>query len=359
MSRLRRPGRRAGIVALAGALIVGVGVAGAAPNPNGSAKGPNKPHFHRLKNGLVHYTLSKFYGPCKKTYTVYELQAHRADAWAQSTAEQTKAFGKTHCLNIINEDAGGYQNVSKQISQLQAAIAAHPAAIILWTTDPKAVNAEVAKARKQGIKVIGFVAPPTGKTDATVSGNWRIDGGLMMHAIGKRLHGTGDVLAIWGGAGGSYQQGLESGANRVHKNFPNIKLITKTVPAFDPATVQPLVQNQITADPNLRGVILSIAGMASGAFQPINAAGDQNKILVVSGLFDSKSNVEDVKTGRISYLVGVPSVFYADEVDIVTANMLNGKKYPRRVIIPGQIFNKKNVNVKGALKWELRKSFLR
>ena len=79
-----------------------------------------------------------------------------------STARETKAFGKSHCLNVINEDAGGYTNVSKQISQLQAAIAAHPAAIMLWTTDPKAVNAEVVKARKAGIKVIGFTAPPTG-----------------------------------------------------------------------------------------------------------------------------------------------------------------------------------------------------
>ena len=194
-----------------------------------------------------------------------------------------------------------------------------------------------------------------------MSGDWRIDGGLMMTAIGKKLGGKGDVLAIWGGAGGSYQQGLEEGANNALKAFPKINLTTKTIPAFDPSDVrQPLVQVKPNpADPNLRGVILSMAGMTSGAFPPIAAAGDQKKISVISGLFDSKSNVEDVRAGRISYLVGVPSVFYADEADIVTANMLNGKPYPKIVTIPGQIFTTKNINVKGALKWELRSSFLK
>lgn len=357
---VNRPAGAAAAAAVALLVVVSVAVAASpAPSPNGYSSGPNAPKFVRQSNGLVHYTLSKFYGPCKKTYTVYELQAHRADAWAQSTAQETKAFGASHCLKVINEDAGGYTNVSKQISQLQDAIAAHPAAIMLWTTDPKAVNAQVAKARAAGIKVIGFTAPPTGTTDATVSGDWRIDGGLMMTAIGKKVGGKGDILAIWGGAGGSYQQGLEEGADNALKKFPGIKLTTKTIPAFSPSDVQPIVQNQLTADPNLRGVILSIAGMASGAFPAIDNAGDRKKVAVISGLFDAKSNVEDVRAGRISYLVGVPSVFYADEVDIVTANLLNGKPYPKVTIIPGQIFTPSNVNVPGALKWELRASFLK
>jgi ABC-type sugar transport system substrate-binding protein len=360
VSRFRASHKAAGASLFAVLLLVVVGVAyAAAPGPNGSSSGPNPPKFVRLSNGLLKYTLPKFYGPCTKTYTVYELQAHRADAWAQSTAQETNSFGKTHCLKIINQDAGGYANVSKQIAQLQAAIAAKPAAIILWTTDPTAVDNEVAKARAAGIKVIGFTAPPTGPTDATVSGNWQIDGGLMLNAIAKKIGGKGDVLAIWGGAGGSYQTGLAAGAKNALKSLPGIKLTTKTIAAFSPADVTPLVQNQLTIDPNLKGVILSIAGMADGAFPAINKAGDQNKVSVVSGLFDSAANVQDVRTGRISYLVGVPSVFYADMVDIVTANMLNGKPYPKLTTIPGQVFTPSNIKVPGALKWELRASFLK
>ena len=117
MSRFRIANTSVGASALAVVLLALTGVASAAaPSPNGSSSGPNPPSFARLSNGLVNYTLPKFYGPCKKTYTVYELQAHRADAWAQRTAQETNSFGKTHCLKIINQDAGGYANVSKQIA---------------------------------------------------------------------------------------------------------------------------------------------------------------------------------------------------------------------------------------------------
>jgi len=319
----------------------------------------NNPAFKTLPNGLVTYKLSKFHGPCKRQYTVYEFQAHRADAWAQSTAKQVKAFGASHCLKVINQDAGGYQNVSKQLDQMEAAIARKPNAIILWTTDPTAVAGVVKKARAKGIKVIGFTAPPNATTDAVVGGDWHIDGGLMMNAIAKKIGRSGDVLAIWGGAGGSYQTDLAAGATKASKAYPNVKLITKTIPDFDPAKVQPLVENELTRNPNLKGVITSIAVMAGGAADAIEIAGKTGKVFTVSGLIGSKENIQDIKTGRIGFMVGVPSVFYSNEVVIVLANLLNGKPYPKKVVIPGQVFTAANISTPGALKWELRPEFLK
>lgn len=341
-----------GVVAGAAAILITAGLAMA-----GSAA--NNPSFKKLPNGLVNYNLSKFYRPCKRQYTVYEFQAHRADAWAQSTAKQVKIFGASHCLKVTNQDAGGYQNVSKQLDQLEAAIAKKPDAIILWTTDPTAVAGEVKKARAKGIKVIGFTAPPNAKTDAVVSGDWHIDGALMMNAIAKKIGGSGDVLAIWGGAGGSYQTDLAAGASKAAQAYPNVHVTTKTIPDFDPAKVQPLVEDELTRNPNLKGVITSIAVMAGGAADAIQAAGKTGKVFTVSGLIGSKENVQDIKNGRISFMVGVPSVFYSDEVDIVLANLLNGKPYPKKVIIPGQVFTAANISIPGALKWELRPEFLK
>lgn len=344
--------RTIGFIAIA---LLGLIVAGLAAG----AGAVNAPVFKKSPNGLVNYTLSKFYGPCKKTYTVYEFQAHRADAWAQSTAQEVKAYGKSHCLKVTNQDAGGYQFVSKQLDQLDAAIAREPDAIILWTTDPTAVAGAVDKARAKGIKVIGFTAPPKAKTDAVVSGDWHIDGGLMVDAIAKKIGKKGDVLAIWGGAGGSYQTDLTAGAKKAAKAYPNVNMITKTIPDFDPAKVQTLVENELTRNPSLKGVITSIAVMASGAADAIEVAGLKGKVFTVSGLIGSKANVTDIKTGRIGFMVGVPSVFYARQSVIVTANLLNGKPYPKTTIIPGQVFTAANISTKGALRWELQPSFLK
>lgn len=341
-----------GFVAVALLVLITAGLAAGAGS--GTA-----PVFKRLSSGLVNYQLSTFQGPCKKTYTVYEFQAHRADAWAQSTAKEVNAYGKSHCLKVINQDSGGYQFVSKQLDQLDAAIAKKPDAIILWTTDPTAVAGAVDKARADGIKVVGFVAPPNAKTDAVVSGDWHIDGGLMVNAIAKKIGRKGDVLAIWGGAGGSYQTDLAAGASKAAKAYPNVHMITKTIPDFDPAKVQTLVEDELTRNPNLKGVITSIAVMASGAADAIEVAGAKGKVFTVSGLLGSKANVGDIKAGRIGFMVGVPSVFYAREVVIVTANLLNGKPYPKKTIIPGQVFTAGNISKPGALKWELRPEFLK
>jgi ABC-type sugar transport system substrate-binding protein len=328
----------------------GLAMAGATVNP---------PSFTKRANGLVNYKLSKFYKPCKRQYKVYEFQAHRADAWAQSTAKEVKIYGAKHCLKVTNQDAGGYQNVSKQLDQLEAAIASKPDAIILWTTDPTAVAGEVKKARAKGIKVIGFTVPPNAKTDATVSGDFSIDGSLMATALAEKIGGKGDVLAIFGGAGGAYAAALQAGAERAMKKYPGVNMSVKTIPDFDPAKVQTLVQDELTRNPNLKGVITSIAVMAGGAADAIEAAGKKGKVYTTAGLIGSKENVQDIKTGRISFMVGVPSVFYADEVDIVLANLLNHKPYPKKVIIPGQVFTAANIDTPGALKWELRPEFLK
>jgi ABC-type sugar transport system substrate-binding protein len=306
----------------------------------------------------VQYELPKAY-PCKRQYTVYEFQAHRADAWAQSTAKEVNSFGKKHCLKVINQDAGGYQNVAKQLEQIEAAITKKADAIMLWTTDPTAVAGAVEKARAAGIKVVGFTVPPAAKTDATVAGDWRIDGGLMADAIAKKIGESGDVLAIWGGAGGDYQAKLQAGAEKAMKAHPGVNMTSKTIEDFDPAKVQSLVEDELVRNPNLKGVITSIAVMAGGAADAIQAAGKTGQVFTVSGLIGSKENIDDIKNGRIGFMVGVPSVFYARLGVITTANLLNGQPYPKSTIIPGQVFTASNINKRGALAWELRPEFFK
>jgi ABC-type sugar transport system substrate-binding protein len=339
---------------LIGGLAVVLATAGLAA---GAGAPPIK--FKRLANGLVQYQLPAFKGPCKRQFKVYELQAHRADAWAQSTAKEVNVYGKSHCLRVINQDAGGYQNVSKQLAQLEAAIASKADAIMLWTTDPTAVAGDVAKARKKGIKVVGFTVPPNAKTDATVTGDFSIDGSLMATALAKKIGGQGDVLAIFGGAGGAYAAALQAGAERAIKLYPGVNMSVKTIPDFDPAKVTTLVENELTRNPKLKGVITSIAVMAGGAADAIETAGLKGKVYTVAGLIGSKENIQDIKNGRISIMIGVPSVYYARLGVIVTANMLNGKPYPLRTIIPGQILTADNIDTPGALRWELRPEFLK
>ena len=114
-----------------------------------------------------------------KPYKVVLLQAHRSDAFAISAAQAVQEMGKENGVEVIVNDAGGYQNVPKQIDQIEAAILEKPDALILWSTDPTAVVPAVEKAeggRHQGRRLR---AAPDAPTEFTVTGDFTLDGETM------------------------------------------------------------------------------------------------------------------------------------------------------------------------------------
>ena len=294
----------------------------------------------------------------KEPYEVVVLAAHRADAWAQSSTTEVEEYGQAHGLNVTVQDAGGYANVEDQLGQLEAAIVKGVDAIIFWSTDPTAVAPTIDRARAEGIKVVGWAQPPDTEVDLVVSGDFSIDGESMATALFDQIGGAGDVLAIWGGAGSAYAAALSEGANRALINYPDVNLNEQTIPDFDPAKVQTTVENELARNPDLKGVMTSIAVMAGGAADAIDAAGKTGEVLTTAGLIGSKENVDDVQSGRITIMVGVPSVYYARKVVADTITMLNGDAYDNETIIEGSTFTADNIGTPGALDWELRAEFL-
>src|SRR5262249_1679137 len=177
----------------------------------------------------------------------------RSDAFAISSAQTVANFGKANNVQVTVNDAGGYQNVSKQISQIEAAILQKPDAIIFWSTDPSAVVPALKKAQKAGIKVVGYTQPPNMPVSFTVTGDFRLDGQTMASSLFKKMGGSGDAMLILGGAGSAYQNALQTGWNKALAAAPGIKVVAnQNIPDFDPSKVQSAVENQIVRDPNLR-----------------------------------------------------------------------------------------------------------
>ena len=121
------------------AIVAGLAIAGGAVNNRCSV----------LPNGLVNYKLSTFYGPVRATYTVYEFQAHRADASAQVTGREVKIYGTSHCLKVTNQDAGGFSVRLEAARSVGRCDRAETGCVILWTTDPTAVAGAVEKAAQR------------------------------------------------------------------------------------------------------------------------------------------------------------------------------------------------------------------
>ena len=97
--------------------------------------------------------------------------------------------------------------------------------------------------------------------------------------------------------------------------------------------------------------------MAGGAADAIEAAGIKGKVFAVRAdrLQGKRHRHQD---GRIGFMVGVPPSSTPVESSS-SSRICNGKPYPKKTIIPGQVFTAANISTKGALRWELQPSFLK
>jgi ribose transport system substrate-binding protein len=307
--------------------------------------------------GIIHsYKLPKV-GQATQHFKVVLLQAHRADAFAQSSALSVAAFGKAHGVSVSVNDAGGYANVSKQISQIDTAISQKPNAIIMWSTDPTAVVTELKKAQQAGIKVIGYVQPPNMNTPLTVTGDFVLDGKTMATALFKKVGGKGDVMNIYGGAGSAYQAALLQGFHEALKSYPGINVVAeKTIPDFDPAKITTAVENEIVRTPNLVGVATSTTAMAAAASDAITASGRKGKAFSVGEILGDCGQIQLLRNGSLPIVLGVPAVYYGELVMAYTIQLLEGKKVPKKTVIPGNVYTPSNIK-KAPLKLEISAQF--
>jgi ABC-type sugar transport system substrate-binding protein len=305
--------------------------------------------------GVLHkYALVPFAKPTKP-YKVVLLQAHRSDAFAISSAKAISDFGRANNVQVTVNDAGGYQNVPKQIAQIEAAILQKPDAIIFWSTDPTAVVPALKKAQKAGIKVIGYTQPPKMPVSATVTGNFVLDGKTMAESLFKKMGGSGDAMLVLGGAGSAYQAALQAGWNQALKSYPNINVVaTQTIPDFDPSKVQSAVENQLVRDPKLTGVMSSTTAMAASAATAFRSAGKTG--YSVGEIIGDCGQIQLLKNNQLAIVLGVPAVYYGRLAMATTLRVLEGKPVKKLTVIPGNVYTPKNID-KAPLPLEIDQQF--
>jgi ABC-type sugar transport system substrate-binding protein len=290
------------------------------------------------------YTLPDVPEP-SKPYKVVLLQAHRSDAFAISAAEAVQEMGKQNGVEVIVNDAGGYQNVPKQIDQIEAAILEKPDALLFWSTDPTAVVPALEKAKAAGIKLVGFVQPPSTDTEFTVTGDFTLDGETMARSLFTKMGGEGKAMVILGGAGSAYQAALEEGWETALKDFPDIEVVAdQTVPDFDPSKVQSAVENQLVRNPDLGGVMTTTTAMAASASDALAASGRGGSAFAVGQILGDCDQIRLLQENRLAIVLGVPAVYYGRLAMANTISMLEGGSPDKLTVVPGNVYTPANID---------------
>ncbi|WP_065066006.1 TMAO reductase system periplasmic protein TorT [Paraburkholderia tropica] len=216
----------------------------------------------------------------QKKYKLCAMIPHLKDSYWVAVdyglTQEAKRLGAS--INIY--EAGGYDNLPKQISQFDDCLASNPDAILVAPISESGLGPKMMQAMKKGIPVISFVnpvvdTPITSKIFVNFSDKGYMTGQYLKTLLGPK----GGLVGVFPGPQGSgWAEGFLEGFNKAIANS-NVK---STNPKFGDAglSIQTrLVEDTIQSNPGLTA-IWGTATAAEGAVGAIAEAGMPKTIIV-------------------------------------------------------------------------------
>jgi ABC-type sugar transport system substrate-binding protein len=247
-------------------------------------------------------------------------------------------------LTVFN--AGGFGNVSTQVSQLETAIGEHPDAIVVVPVSPVALNAGIASAAAKGILVTAALIPPSAKQVAfSIVDPIPLDGATAAVALAKAIGGKGDIYRIFGGAGGAPNTLNLQGALQALKKYPQIKIVyQKDFVSFSPSDAQSAVEDALVAHPDVAGILTNDTSLALGVYRALETHGKSAVPIVGIGP-GSEQDIQYLRSGKIALADGPPFYAMGNLTLQWTLSILEGHK-PKQKLIPAPptVITKANVD---------------
>jgi ribose transport system substrate-binding protein len=274
-------------------------------------------------------------------------------------------------------------DVTKQINQMDDAVGMKPKAIILNAVDVSALVGSADKARAEGIPILVFDRFITETTIdfSSVVGTVKIGqiAGKECARLLKEKYGEekGVVLEIMGDLGDNYTIMIDKGFKEVMAAYPNVEIITKDTPQWEPSTMASTVDDQITARKDI-DILFNHADDRTAAIIPVfESHGYKQGDIIWISTDGTPTGLKSIRDGWVLETVQEPMVAMAhglwafmDEV-LAKEEIKTGKytiegleteliteKWGPTLYFPGDVISKENVddpNLWGNVKVEVEK----
>ncbi|WP_165036643.1 substrate-binding domain-containing protein [Candidatus Protofrankia californiensis] len=239
-------------------------------------------------------------------------------------------------------------SAAAQTPLINAAVAAHPAVLLVSAADTKALDVPLKRAASQGIKVITVANGIDDHSFLTsvIEGNNTENGTKTADLLAQLANGrTGDVAYIGFRPGGSAITDARQKAFEAEiKKHPHLHLITPTIVGQVDATTGAAATNAIlSAHPNLLGIVGSFYPMSNGMAQALRERGVAGKVIALQ-MDSDPTGVDDIKNGSLS---GLLAETFRDEGTAAAQqafNAVTGKPVTTSVSTNPVVFTKDNVS---------------
>jgi len=233
-----------------------------------------------------------------KPWNLCVLFPHMKDSfWVAvdyGVAEEARRMG----VNMTLYEAGGYDNLSRQISQFDDCLASKFDAIIVGAISEAGLAQKVQEARARGVPVIGTVNPmPQSETTAKMYVAFDVMGEKTGRYLLDTLKGKpARAVTFPGPAGSGWAEQFNEGFKRALAGSP-VKVLAEKFGDSGVAVQLALIQDALQAYPDM-DVIWGTAPTAEAAIGAVAEVGREGKVLILSS-YENQAMLDALKASSI------------------------------------------------------------
>jgi len=194
-------------------------------------------------------------------------------------------------------EAGGYEHLDKQVSQVEDLIASKVDAIIIAAISGPGTVGIVEQAAAAGIPVINVnVMTDSDKVVTRIRSDDDVIGRMQADFMGERLKSGGNIVMLRGAPGTSWAE-IRGNAFRkqLADKYPGVKVVGEQYSQSTPADGLRLMEDFLQTYPQISGVYNGADSTAVGAAQAVKSAGKAGSIVMTATDFqvDTEKFIRD------------------------------------------------------------------
>jgi ABC-type sugar transport system substrate-binding protein len=274
----------------------------------------------------------------KKAYRIAVLFPNAGDPYFQQKTYGYKDEAKKVGVTVDFMNAGGYENIEKQISQIENAVQQKYDAIAIAVTSSTGTVPALEAAEKAGVLVVGDGVFP--KSDSVIkrgedselagynSGKYLCDNVKAGESVGLLLGPPGiDLIKL-----------REDGVRRALASCPKVKVAKALNNLSDLPNSLKAAENILQADPNVKGIYAFNSVVAQAVVQSLQAAGKQPGDVKVTAVDLDPDLEKRMSEGWVQHTSVGGSVLLGRVVVDTIVQKLNGDKVDQEAyLVPQQV----------------------
>lgn len=255
----------------------------------------------RVMDASTEPEVEKGYEPldkAEKAHNLCVLFPHLKDSfWVAvnyGIVEEAKRLG----VNMTLYEAGGYENLSRQLSQFDDCLASNADAIVVGGVSEGGMSQKYTEAMNRGIPVISVAVPVTKtKIAGKVYSDFEVMGAMTGKYLLEYLGGKPAAAVTFPGpAGSGWAEGFNNGFKSSLEGS-NVKVLGEKFGDTGVQVQMQLVQDALQAYPDMT-VIWGTAPTAEAAIGAVAQAGRTGEVMIMSS-YENQAMVDAVNRGDI------------------------------------------------------------